>query len=211
MKTRIADETLRDDLSSQIENAIRSAIKIWAPTRFHFNEKRYSLATVASTEYYAMSDLTNTDGSALSTGETLLEIDSFTLTYSNQPYPLSEQTQQWLDREQSLATQYTGQPSCYGIFADKIRLHPIPDQTYDCVISGLAQLGTLSAGTDTNAWMTEGEDLIRAQAKLLLYRDVLRDEKGVATAVAALGEALDPLKRRMAAKVVTGRIAPWVL
>jgi len=211
MKTRIADETLRDDLSSQIENAIRSAIKIWAPTRFHFNEKRYSLATVASTEYYAMSDLTNTDGSALSTGETLLEIDSFTLTYSNQPYPLSEQTQQWLDREQSLATQYTGQPSCYGIFADKIRLHPIPDQVYACTISGLAQLGTLANDNASNAWMTDGEALIRNQAKIIIYRDIVRDAEGMQLAMAALAEALDPLRRRMAAKVMTGKITPWVM
>lgn len=211
MKTRIADEIVRDDLSSQIGAAIITAVSLWAPTRFGFNEKRYSLTTVASTEYYAMSTLTNTDASATATGEKLLEVDSFTLTYSNQPYPLDQQTQQWMDREQANASQYTGQPCAYAIFSDEFRLHPIPDAAYACTISGLAQLGTLSAEGDSNAWMTEGEALIRAQAKILIYRDVVRDTEGLAIARDALAEALDPLKRRMSAKAFTGRIAPWTL
>lgn len=210
MKTRIADEIVRDDLSSQIANAITTAIAVWSPTRFHFNEKRYRLLTVADTEYYAMSTLTNaSDGSALATGETLLEVDSFTLTYNSQPYPLYPLTQQVVDREQSPSSLYTGQPSGYAIFADEIRLHPIPDQAYTCTISGLAQLGTLSSDAASNAWMTDGEALIRAQAKLILYRDILRDPDGRELAREALAEALGPLTRRMAAKVATGRIAPW--
>jgi hypothetical protein len=57
--------------------------------------------------------------------------------------------------------------------------------------------------------MTEGEALIRAQAKVIIYRDVVRDADGIAIARDALAEALGPLQRRMAAKVATGRIAPW--
>jgi hypothetical protein len=211
MKTTIADELVRDDLSTQIGRAITTALALWAPTRFDWNEKRYLLTTVGDTEYYAMSTLTNTDGSALATGEKLLEVDSFTLTYSNQPYQLDQQTQSWIDREQSAASQYTGQPTTYGIFADQIRLHPIPDAAYSCTISGLAQLGTLANDGDSNAWMTDGEALIRAQAKVILYRGVIRDVEGMTLARDELAEALDPLKRKMAAKAYTGRIAPWSL
>jgi len=209
LKTTIADEIVRDDLSSQIGRAITTAISLWASRRFVFNEKRYALTTVASQEYYPMSSLTNTDGSAIATGETLIEIDSFTLTYGNEPYTLDDRTQQWLDREQSAT--FTGQPNSYGIFADQIRLSPIPAGAYPCVISGLAELGALSSDADSNAWMTNGEALIRAQAKILLYRDIVRDMEGVALAKDALAEALEPLMRRRSAKVQTGRIAPWVL
>jgi hypothetical protein len=59
--------------------------------------------------------------------------------------------------------------------------------------------------------MTNGEALIRAQAKILLYRDIVRDMEGVNLAKDALAEALEPLMRRRSAKVQTGRIAPWVL
>ena len=211
MKTRIADEIVRDDLSSQIANAVISAIAIWAPTRFHFNEKRYLLTTVASQEYYALSSLTNTDGSAIGTGETLIEVDSFTLTYNDQPYVLDDRTQQWIDREQAPAATYTGQPAFFGFFGDQIRLAPIPDAAYVGTISGLAQLATLSADADSNSWMTEGEGLIRAQAKIILYRDIVRDMEGVSLAKDALAEAYGPLERKMAAKATTGRIAPWTL
>ena len=211
MKTRIADEIVRDDLSAQIANAVLSAIAIWAPTRFHFNEKRYLINTVVDQEYYALSSLTNTDGSAIGTGETLIEVDSFTLTYNDQPYVLDDRTQQWIDREQAPAATYTGQPAFFGFFGDQIRLAPIPDAAYVGTISGLAQLSTLSAEADSNAWMTEGEGLIRAQAKIMLYRDIVRDMEGVSLAKDALAEAYGPLERKMAAKATTGLIAPWTL
>jgi hypothetical protein len=59
--------------------------------------------------------------------------------------------------------------------------------------------------------MTEGEGLIRAQAKIMLYRDIVRDMEGVSLAKDALAEAYSPLERKMAAKAKTGRIAPWSL
>lgn len=211
MRTVIADELVRDDLSTYIARAITTACALWEGKRFYFNEKRFRLATVASQEYYALSSMTNTDGTALSTGERLLEIDSFTLTYNDQPYRLCEQTQQWFDDNQANATTYTGQPAAYGIFGDQIRFHPIPDAVYQTTISGLARLATLTNDTDTNAWMTDAEALIRNQAKLIIYRDIVRDADGVAIAKDAIAEALDPLQRKTSAKVMTGRIAPWTL
>lgn len=209
MKTRIAREIVRDDLSTEIGEAIATAIETWAGQRFWFNEKLFALTTVADQEYYAMSALTLADGAALSTGEGLIEIDSFTLTYSNQPYPLLDRSQAYLDDQQSPSATFTGQPWAYGIYEDRIRLHPIPDAAYDCVISGLASLSALTSDDATNAWMTYGEALIRQQAKLIIYRDITRDLDGVALAERGLAEALENLRRRTYAKVATGRIAPW--
>jgi len=209
MKTRIAREIVRDDLSTEIGEAITTAIQLWSSTRFWFNEKRFGLSTVASQEYYAMSALTEADGSAVLSGVGLLEIDSFTLTYNNEPYPLRPRSQAYLDDQQSLATTFTGQPWAYGIFEDKIRLHPIPDGVYSCLISGLATLATLSSDASSNSWMTDGEALIRNQAKMMLYRDITRDADGAALAQQALSEALDNLQRRTFSKTSVGRIAPW--
>jgi hypothetical protein len=211
MKSRIAREIERDDRSTEVAEAIQSAIGLWDGTRFWFNEKVLSLNTVASQEYYAMSALLDSAGAALLSGEGLIEIDSFTLTYSNQPYPLNERTQGWMDMMQATSATYTGQPSDYSIFGNQIRLHPIPDAVYSCTISGLSSLSTLSADGDTNAWMTSGEALIRNQAKVLLYRDIIRDMDGVGAASQAMAEALSVLSRKTNAKVMTGRITPWVL
>ena len=134
------------------------------------------------------------------------------------PYS-STRTQQWFDRNQSLPTVYTGQPDSYAIYADQLRLFPIPDSagpnngSYDLTLSTLAQLGPspLVNDTDTNAWMTEGEQLIRAQALRNLYRFPLRDADGRALAEDMINEAMWHLKRKMAAKAYTGTIRPWCL
>lgn len=207
MKSRIADDLVRDDLSTQISNAIQDALRVWEGQRFDFNERRYRINTVASQEYYDViaPTLLTSAGAAVPTGEKVLEIDSITVTVSNAPYPLCPRTQQWFDKFQALPTLYRGQPDSYAIFGDQLRLFPVPDAAYQLNLSALARLGTLSADADTNAWMTEGEALIRNQAKLVLYRDVLRDNEGKSNAGEAISEAEWALKRKMAGKAYTGR------
>jgi hypothetical protein len=211
MRTNIINETLRDDLTqAQLNKAINDAIKLWEGERFTFNEKRYLLDTVPEQEYYG---ITTADG------EELLEIDSITITVSNYPYPLIGRTQQWFDLYQSPAATYVGQPDSYGIYGNQLRLYPIPDSagpnagSYEITVSALARLGPnpLSDSNDTNDWMTEGETLIREQAKLLLYRNLLRDETGVNLCKDAIGEAQWSLKRKMAGKTMVGSIKAWSL
>jgi len=211
MRTTIINDTLRDDLTqAQLNKAINDAIKVWEGERFHFNEKRYLLDTVPGQEYYG---ITTADG------EEILEIDSITITVTDTPYPLTPRTQQWFDRYQSPAAIYTGQPDSYGIYGNQLRLFPIPDAggpnagSYVITISGLARLGPnpLSDANHTNAWMTEGETLIREQAKLIIYRNLLRDETGMKLAKDALQEANWALKRKMAGKTMVGTVRPWNL
>ena len=58
MKTRIADEIARDDLTTQIGYAINDAISAYNNERFYFNETRdLTFYTVASQELYTSSDL----------------------------------------------------------------------------------------------------------------------------------------------------------
>jgi hypothetical protein len=207
LKTRIADELSRDDLATQTISAIASAIQHHESKRFTFNEKRFLLPTVAGTEYYALTSMTQTDGSALGTDETLLEVDSITILINSEPYTLRDRTQQWLDRFGGGTTR--GQPYDYGIFGNQIRLYPIPDAVYSLTISGLARLPTLSGDSDSNGWTEDGEALIRSEAKLILYRDILRDTEGAQLAASAVDRALEALQRKAVAKLGTGRIAPW--
>lgn len=222
MRTRIADDITRTDLSSQITNAINDAIKLWEGERFAFNEKRYLINTVDGQEYYDLSGsgLLTSEGAATPAGEMVLEIDSITNTVNDYPYPLSERTQAWFDRYASLPTQYKGQPDSYGIYGNQLRLFPIPDSSgpgvggvFPIRISCLARLGPtpLAADGDTNAWLTEGELLIRSHAKIILGRFPLRDQELIALAQNEADNAYTSLKRKMAAKAFTGRIAPWSL
>ena len=213
LRTRIADELVRDDLSSQIATSVQDAIRHWEGERLHFNEKRFTILTVAGTEYYDLlaPTLLSATGGAVETGETVLELDSITatLTGGETPYPLTQRTLEWFDHHQSAS--YRGDPDSFMIFGDQLRLWPVPARETTLTLYALARLKTLSADADTNGWMTEGEPLIRHQAKLFIYRDIVRDPDGAALAQSAIEAALEPLKRKMGAKLMTGPVRPWSL
>lgn len=68
-----------------------------------------------------------------------------------------------------------GEPTMFAVQAGVIRLFRVPDIAYTVRLDGLSRLSTLSADTDTNAWMTEGERLIRTLAKAILLDEVIVD------------------------------------
>lgn len=221
-RAKIAGEITRTDLGTKIDTALNDAIKLWEAHRFAFNERRYLINTVPSQEYYDLvaPTLLTFAGVAVPTGETILEIDSITNTVSNFPYPLTERTQQWFDRYQSLPTQYTGQPDSYGIYGNQLRLFPVPDVAgpgvggaYPINISAHARLGPnpLVGDDDSNDWLIEGELLIREQAKVMLYRFPLKDADGMQLSQQAADNAFASLTRKMNAKATTGTTPPWNL
>lgn len=208
MKTRIASEILRTSWAdSFVATAIQDAIDDYKFTHFRFNVGRFRLDTVADQEFYTIpAALKADDGSALATGVTLLEIDAMSCRFNNAASPVTPVTDGWL--EAATTTNTTGQPCHYSWVDDRIRYTPIPDQVYQIFITGLKALPTLSAGGDTNAWMTQGAALIRARAKVRLYRDIMRNE---GAAVAAQGEesaALGMLQRGVGAQQ-SNRLQAW--
>lgn len=214
MKARLVDEMLRDDLTAtQLGNAINDAILQFEGERFKFNERRYQILTVAGQEYYDLigPTLLTSAGVAVGTGETLLEIDDIFTTISNNPYRLAPRTQQHINEWQS--TNYQGQPADYTLYGQQLRIWPIPDQVYTLSLMGLARLppNPLSADGDTNAWMTDAEPLIRSYAKMILYRDILRDAEGAGGALELAKEADGMLKRKMGAQAFTGAQRAWNL
>lgn len=219
MKARIVSETLRDDLTvTQLGDAINDAIALQEGERYKFNEKRYQILTVAGQEYYDLTSptLLTSAGAAVGTGETLLELDDITCTVNNQPYRLCPRTQQSMNEWQTPT--YEGQPADYTLYGQQLRIFPLPDAVYTLNLMGLARLAPnpLSADGDTNGWMTEGAGIIRGHAKLLIYRDVLRDPDGVALATQQIIEAGGnpspaSAKRKMAAQAYTGQQRAWSL
>jgi hypothetical protein len=214
MKARIVSETVRDDLTAtQLGAVVNDAIKQFEGQRFAFNERRYQILTVAAQEYYDLitPTLLTSAGDAVGTGEMLLELDDITVTVNSQPYRLCPRTQQGINEWQT--TTYQGQPADYTLYGQQLRIWPLPDAAYTLNLNGLARLSPkpLSADADTNAWMTEGEVLIRSHAKMLLYRDVLRDQEGASLAADAVKDEHMGLMRKMGAQAFTGTQRAWSL
>lgn len=168
LQSRIADELARSDLTAQIALEIQSAITHYSRKRFWFNEVNdASFSTVIGQEYYSASDL-----AAIGT---LLEIDSLKLFYSSTVrIPLMPRTWEWFENT-SVTTVSTGYPTDYVYYDSKIRLYPIPNVVKTLYLSYVQALPTLSLSADTNAWMTEGEELIRYRARQAIKANYLND------------------------------------
>lgn len=172
MQDRIADELGgRSDLSSQIQLAIQTAIAKWERERFYFNSLIVPCAngspftTVAGQEFYSSSDYAPI--------ATLAHINKMQLLMSGNRYTLNPRTSQNV-ADESFASTNQAMPVDYSYYAEQIRFFPIPDNAYPIGLLAAQRLSTLVQPTDTNSWMTDGEALIRCEAKADLYDNILQ-------------------------------------
>lgn len=194
MQSRIAGELARDDLETQIRSAIQDAIKAYQDRQWWFLEEEATNTTVAGTTFYGLpADFSNPK---------LLKIQ-----YSNYWRDVQYRNWEYLENRDP-GTTHTGIPTDWGTFRQQLRLYPTPNGAYTMRMSYYEILDALSGNTDTNAWMVEGENLIRARAKWELAINVIRDPELAAEAQIAEARALAEIERRNAAKVATGFIKP---
>lgn len=201
MKARIASELRRSNISTQIADAITTAIEAYQDERWLFNESRTgTFTTVAGTEHYSAAPLT-----------TLLKIDYVKLLLGTTPYSLSpadpSEVESWSDSGTA-----SGQPDVYVWYGQQMRLYPVPDQVYTVRVAGVYVAAAPADDSEANnAWMTTGERLIRSRAKWELAKHVLRDEMLASDMAEATQEAWTQLKKRTNRLTGTGRIAPMYL
>lgn len=161
MTARVCDELTRYDLTAQAQNAIQSAIHFYENTPLWFNEEISTASTVNAQQYYALpSDF--------------MRDRSLTCLVTVTAYPLKRRTHHTLDKWFINSTNFTGYPGDYSIYQQQIRLYPIPNGVYTLTLSYIKSLSALANDTDTNAWMVEGEELIRSRAQYDLCMRVLR-------------------------------------
>jgi hypothetical protein len=181
LKTRVADELNRSDLTSQIETAIQRAIEYYARERFDFNEGRSTAATVADAQYVDFPS-------------GLRVIDEVLATVGATSYPMRhiefDEMEIWHG-----ATLTVGQPLDYAVRKRQFRIYPTPNQAYTLTITGIYDEPALSADGDTNSWCTDlAQDVIVARAKYTISRDILFDREGMEHAKLAEREALQKLR-----------------
>lgn len=173
MLDRIADDLTRSDLASQAQNAVLDAIDHYAHDRFWFNFTRSkTFATVANQQAYG--------AAALAEIPDVIQFDALFLNAGTQGYFLN-----WVDAGEaewliSGSTTGPGRPVDYTYIDGQLLLWPTPLAVYTIRPHMHYRLPALSAPTDSNAWMNEAEQLIRAHAKMLMYANVLEDDENAA-------------------------------
>jgi hypothetical protein len=192
MEARIRREMNRDGLTSEIRDQIASAINFYESDRFFFNE-------------YSASATTTTGQANLTAPTASLELDLIEIIDGGQKKQLIERN--FLDiiaRDDA-----TAEPTDYAEFNDLLRLYPVPDKKYTVHMFGKQKLTEVSASASaatTNAWMTDGEVLIRTKAKEYVYEHRLRNSNE-ANRMRGMSEIeWTRLKKKTTDKVATGRI-----
>lgn len=197
LKTRIAQDLTRDDLTSQIANAVNDAIRYYERQRFWFNVTRnLTFNTVAGQTAYAAPDLAQIP--------TLVKIDALYLTQGNSIYALDRYEPNDFEILENGSTG-PGKPDAFTYVDQAIRLWPKPNAIYAMRIHGIYRLPTLADG-GTNAWTDDAEELIRTHAKLLLFLDLLGDDEGATRMQAKIPPLLDALRAETSQRTATGTI-----
>lgn len=196
MTSRILDELKRPSLTAAVQDAIQQAIEEYKSTRFYFNEHSAKTTTSAGVEKYTMP----TD---------FLEPDRLTFTVSDDEYPLMYRTWEWMSDRRRDASTFQGLPTDWAYYRDQIYLWPAPNNAYVMSLYYLRELTTLSVSADTNAWMSEGERLIRSAAKRILAEDVLHDDRQAQRYAIRERLTLNGLLGQSANKRATGLVRTW--
>lgn len=175
LQARIQNEVLGSPQTSDIQNAIADAISLFDGDTFWFNTFRLygtsgslsDLQTTLGKEFYSQPDL-----------PTLISLPhiskAMVLAFDNR-YPLIERTRQWVD-DVSLSTQWQGLPTDWAMQGGDLRIYPIANGQYPLILDATIRFAPLANPTDYNPWTNRAERMVRQAAKMLLFRDIIRDE-----------------------------------
>lgn len=160
-EARFAASAAASGLVSEIKDAIQTALKYYEAELFWFNEQQATTSTVAGQEYYAFPP-DYVQMHAIARKRTDTEWDPLR--------PLSFDEMEDLNN-----SGHQRVPRFYCTYNEQLRLGNIPDGAYQLRLSYARQIPLVAADSDTNAWMTDAEPLIRARAKSILFADVVHD------------------------------------
>lgn len=203
LKSTIADDLARDDLTSQIAAAITQAIDHYKEERlFWMDTRAETFATVATQSAY---DVDDDEAIPL-----FIKIDDLMLRDSSGiEYGPLERTDQD-DMEQLLDDgSATGRPDTWSYYNATIYLSPVPDAVYTVRPLGQIEVAAPSNDAETgNPWMTKAYELLRCKAKSYIFLHTVKDpEQALAMEVAAERELMK-LRRDTSKRTATGRIKP---
>lgn len=151
MQATIADDLSRTDLTDSIARSIQAAIKFYENDPFEFNQTEAELNTIVGDDAYS------------------LPTDYFKYQHLNiklgseKPDPMHWRSYPWIANRRQPTIQRS-RPCYFTIYRNEFRIYPAPDQVYTLTLAYLYRLPALSADSDTNAWMTTAEELIRCAA-----------------------------------------------
>lgn len=152
----------RTTLATQISQACLTAILHYSREKWSWSEQLQTANTVQGQPSIG-----------LPTG--FVYDDSMTLTYGNYPLPLVKRDWETMQRFLVSATTLQGPPTDYAYYAGQFWFYPTPSGVWQLNLWGNIRETALSAGTDTNDWTNEAEELARSRAVADIRCHILRE------------------------------------
>ena len=201
LKSTIADDLARDDLTSQIAAAITQAIEHRKEERlFWMDTRAETFATVAAQEAYDVDD-----DSAI---PLFIKVDAMFLEDSDgiSYGPLERLDPKVMERllDDSAAS---GRPDSWSYYNDTFYFHPIPDAAYTVRPMGQIEVAAPSSDSEpNNRWMVRGFELLRCRAKANIFVHTVKDPDQAMVMRMAAEEELSKLRRDTSKRTADGRI-----
>ena len=164
LQSHILDDLNRTDMTSQVQLAIKQAVKFYNEYKaYWFQEERKETTAVANTEYYTLP----TD---------FKEMDTVSITEDSDTYVIEDKPFAYIEDRSN--PDLTSRPQYFCLYDQQIRLYPIPDQSYTLNIAYKRNLDEVTAtAAYTSNWFTVGYELIRHRATADVFLNTLHDDQ----------------------------------
>lgn len=186
------------DFDARIKEAIANAIAFYRATRFGFNTKR-------KTNFSISTEFTSLTATWIETDYLKITVPSFLKTLVEENYVLLN------ERVKDLSL--SDEPHWFTIQNRMIRVYPAPDKSYSAEMQFLADLPEVSISASdsaSNAWLTEGYELIKTHAFVEVVEMYISDDSQMVAkadrARAREAEIESRLKRRANREQSSGRV-----
>lgn len=197
IRSRIADDLDRSDLSTQIDKAVNRAITYYEKEQFWFNQNTATFTTVNNQKSYSSADGIPTD---------IAEINYLEITVSTYQYEMEPKPYDWIKRK--IGFNFLGIPRHYAYYNNSFWFYLVPNGAYTITASYQKTFTALSSDTDTNVFLTNAEDLIEARSRWWVCNRILQDNDLAAVAKQEEMDALDSLRSKTAKLITSHRILP---
>lgn len=200
MKSTIADDLARSDLTTQIAAEISRAITYYQSHRFWFNEGRdKTFATVVNQWIYDAGDDADVP--------LMIEIDQAFLSDGSSEYDLT--LTHWGNVESGNKNSNAARPTWLAMLNGTIGLSSIPDAIYTVRLVGHEKAAAPASDAETgNVWMVNAFDLIRSRACKQIEARIIRDREAALVSAELEKDALAELDRLSTSRMGTGQIVP---
>lgn len=204
MRNNIAAELKRNDLSPQIETAVKDAVKFYRKDALFKNEGIWNFSCIAQAAAQVY-NFPNIPGASYSLPEDFVELEGVTIVQNGAAIPLEERDLGWYLEQTQGNPVVIGGPTDYLLFNNQIFLWPVPDQTYPGTVWYQRALPFPKATDDSNYWMNaDAEPMIRAKAEAFIYAKVLKNPQMAQVCEAIAQQAYDRIQRAAYANLFTG-------